>query len=84
MTPRAEQPWYITAAYKLGVPTVIAGFLIWWVTSVVAASLATIQTKLGEHVTATNIYLRAVCLHTAHSESERAECPVLRSDEGTR
>lgn len=75
--PRTESPWYVAAAYKLGVPTVIAAFLIWWLTSVVAASLTTIQADLRGHVMATNIYLRAVCLHTAKDDRERADCPAI-------
>lgn len=78
MTPRSDRSLWIDAALKLGVPSVIAGFLVWWLTTVVAASLTTIQTDLSDHVTATNIYLRAICLHTAGGDqAARDECPAV-------
>lgn len=74
---RSQGPWWIMAIYKLGVPVAIAGFLVWWVTTVVASSLTTIQTELWQHVTSTNLYLRAICLHGSHTQEERDECPPL-------
>lgn len=65
---------WIDAAYKIGVPSAIAVFLVWWLTSTVAANLATIQTRLNDHITATNQYLYAICKHTAKTEDERADC----------
>jgi hypothetical protein len=85
MTPRADRSVWIEAALKLGVPSVLAGFLVWWVTTVVAASLSTIQADLSDHVTATNIYLRAICLHTAgHDQASRDECPAVPPRKGDR
>jgi len=77
MTPQTGQPWWAALMAKYGPMTAIAVFLIWWLTSVVAASLGTIQTSLTEHVRATNVYLRAVCLHTARTTAERDDCPVM-------
>lgn len=78
MTGRTEKPWWLDGIVKLGVPSAIAVFLIWWLTSVVSASLSTIQNRLNEHIATTNIYLFEVCKHTGKTEEERAECPQPR------
>lgn len=78
MTPRTEGPWWIAAIYKLGVTSAIAAFLIWWLTSQVSANLASIQQRLDQHVTSTDIYLHAICVNTAKTEVERASCPTPR------
>jgi TctA family transporter len=73
MMPRTDTTW-IAAAAKFGVPSVIAVFLIWWLTSVVSASLTSIQSTLGDHVTTSNFYLRQVCINTAKDETQRTSC----------
>lgn len=65
---------WIEAAYKLGIPGVIAIFLIWWVTTVVFAKVGSIEQTLNEHVATTNFYLRQVCLNTAKDETHERAC----------
>ena len=61
---------------KLGVPAVIAGFLVWFLATQVLSNMNAIAQQLNEHVSSTNIYLRAVCLHTAKTPAERDDCPL--------
>lgn len=67
------------ALTKYGVATVIAMFLVWWITGDVSGTLKGMRATLDEHVTETAIYLRQICLNTATSENQRAGCsPVVR------
>lgn len=76
MTPKLTEtrPWWIETVYKLGVPTVIAGALLWFFMTQVSANIANIQRDLREHVAATNFYLRAICMNGSKDEAERANC----------
>lgn len=59
---------------RYGAVTVIALFLVWWLTTGVSGSLSTIQQTLHDHVTETAFYLHAICLNGAHTDGERANC----------
>ena len=59
---------------KYGLPTAIALFLIYWVTSDVSGTMRAMQATLNEHMSESAYYLRAICLHVSKDEAERAEC----------
>jgi hypothetical protein len=77
MTPPVDRAWWIEAMLKLGVPAAIACFLVWFLATQLLANMSAIAHQLNDHVTSTNIYLRAVCLHTAKTQAERDDCPLL-------
>lgn len=64
-------------ANKYGVAAVLAVFLTYWMANDVAGMLRKLDSELTEHVSETNYLLRGICLNTAESESERANC-ILR------
>ena len=74
MTPRTDKPWWVDAVVKLGVPAAIALFLVWWLTSSVAASLSTIKDRLDRHVSSSDFYQHQICRNTARTEAERQAC----------
>lgn len=59
---------------RYGLATVIALFLVWWLTSGVTTSLASVQQSLHDHVTETTFYLHAICVNAAQDEGQRANC----------
>lgn len=71
---RDDGPWWITAVYRLGVPSAIAAFLLWYLVSNVSANISAIRQDVRDHVTESAIYLRAICLNTAKDEGERESC----------
>lgn len=71
MTPPKDWDKTLT---KYGVATVIALFLVWWITGDVSGALKSIKGTLEEHVSENNFYLRQVCLNTATTESQRVGC----------
>lgn len=50
MTPQNDGPWWITAVYRLGVPSAIAAFLLWYLVSNVSANIAAIRQDVRDHV----------------------------------
>ncbi len=76
-------PWYISIVYKLGVPSAIAIYLVWRLTSGLPTStdVAQVKTLLDTHVTATEsklvemqMLLRAICYNTAPDERYARGC----------
>lgn len=61
-----------------GSATVIALFLVYWLTGDIFGTLKVLTAELDEHVTETAIYLRQICLNTATTENQRAGCPPMR------
>lgn len=61
-------------ANKYGVAAVLAVFLTYWMANDVAGMLRKLDSELASHVSETNFYLRAICVNSADSESERANC----------
>lgn len=59
---------------KYGAATLIALFLVWWVTSGVSGGIAAIQQSLRDHVSETTFYLHAICVNAAKDEGQRANC----------
>jgi hypothetical protein len=74
MVTRSDRPWWIEVAYKIGVPSAIAVFLIWFIVAKVSASLEHANGTLDEHVWTTNFYLHAICTNAAKTEAERENC----------
>jgi hypothetical protein len=57
-----------------GLATLLALFLVWWLTGHVNASLDRIDTQVHDHVSATTFYLRAICLNVAQDDRARQTC----------
>lgn len=71
-------PWWVKAAYMLGVPAAIALFLLWFVTTSVAGEIKGLRDDTRQHMRdqARQLqYLRAICLNTAPTDLARAQCP---------
>jgi hypothetical protein len=77
-------PWWVNAIYKVGVPTAIACYLVWFLTSRVQTNLDIIQIAITKHVSdqttsmeynrqALNI-LRTMCVNAAKTDDARTEC----------
>lgn len=70
MTVRGDEgPWWIAAVYRLGVPSAIAAFLLWYLVSNVSANIAAIRQDVRDHVTESAVYLSAICLNTAKDDA---------------
>lgn len=63
---------------KWGLATLLAIGLVWWIASDVSGTQHRIEAKLDTHMNESAYYLRAICLHTAKDESERAGCIPLQ------
>lgn len=59
---------------RYGLATVLALFLVWWLTSGVSGSISAIQQSLHDHVAETTFFLRAICVNAAKDEGQRANC----------
>jgi hypothetical protein len=65
----------------VGVPSVVALALVYFLTQVVRADLADLKTTLHDHATASErqvLLLRAICLISADTDSEKTMCEVGR------
>ncbi len=81
-------PWWLRAIYRLGASTVIALFLVWFISSRVEARLeamqaqhTALQQQLTDHVAemtqqqqAIRWYLRAICLNVAKNDVQARTC----------
>jgi hypothetical protein len=81
----ALPPW-MRGIFTVGVPSAIALFLVWWMTSTVTRQLDLIEAKvdLSEASRAHDMgiqgaFLFAICLNTAASETDRARCAIPMS-----
>ncbi len=84
----ASKVWWLEPAIKLGVPAVIALWLVFWLTQTVMGEHRDMSGELRLHVTqsrtdqerehadqaVTNELLRAICFTLAQSEFEKATC----------
>jgi hypothetical protein len=69
----------LTAIVRLGVPAVIALGLVYFLAGSVSAELRDVKAAIGVHATDTRDTLRllqAICLNTATTPAERANCEV--------
>jgi hypothetical protein len=80
---KADAPSWIRAATVLGVPSVIALGLVYWLTQVQSATLAILIEKVDHHemmrqqdMQQMNSFLYAICLNTADGDTARARCAV--------
>jgi hypothetical protein len=78
-----DLPTWIRAASALGVPSLIAVGLAWWLTMFMSGALLRIEQKIDHHEAARakdsqqmNGFLYAICLNTADNETERARCAI--------
>jgi hypothetical protein len=78
MTPSAkpDRPWWVDAAYKLGVPSVALAYVLWFLVTQVSASLIAIQKDVREHVASSNFYLHAICVNAAKGDREIENCKL--------
>jgi hypothetical protein len=77
-------PWWVNAIYKVGVPTAIACYLVWFLTTKVQNNLEAIQSNVAQHTqdtmqnSRTNRQilhmLQTICINEAQNASERNEC----------
>jgi len=81
-------PWWLNAIYKVGVPSAIAIFLVWFMTTQVRDNLNSIKENLMLH-SEVNIkslqanefhndklfkLLQRICANSAKTNTERVEC----------
>lgn len=59
---------------KYGAATMIALFLVWWMSAGISADMKAIRSDLAQHVTETNIYLRQICLNTSATPQQAIGC----------
>ena len=66
--------FYEKVLTKYGLATFLAVFLVWWVTADVSGAIKHIQASLNEHISENAYYLRGICLNTAQTDAQRANC----------
>jgi hypothetical protein len=59
-----------------GLATVIAIFLIYWLTNDVRADLKTIGLNLRDHMQETTYFARQICINTAKNADQTMACEV--------
>lgn len=69
-----DMPIWIRAAYRYGVPSVIALGLVYFLTMHVDGMVHAMSESLQYHITEQKFFLRAICINTAMSESQRLNC----------
>lgn len=71
-TPPSETglPWWVRAATLLGVPSLIALYLLWFLTSTVTAKL---DRHMGDELRS-HALLRQICLNTARTPGDARAC----------
>lgn len=83
-----NSPWYIDAVYKVGIPSAIAVFLIWFLTGEVKSDISVIKESVKIHAEATihasesikdqndrlTYLLLRICVNGAKNETERNAC----------
>lgn len=79
-----KQPWWVNPIYKFGVPSVLAIFLVWFLTVQVRDKLENIDNKLDNHINVFNpiirqndqmlVILRQICVNSATTNYERGQC----------
>jgi len=79
-----EQPWWVSSIYKIGIPSAIACFLVWWVVSSVDAKLQAMQLDMQyvvKQVQEQSVNSRAlinlsqqICINTAQNPEARTAC----------
>ena len=77
-------PWWVNAVYKVGVPTAIACYLVWFLTTRIQSNLEAIQGNLTihtqqsiqsqEHNKQVLQLLRVICAEGAKNVVERNAC----------
>lgn len=75
--PNGATPMWVRLIYRYGVPAGIALFLTYFLTQNVTKDMARVASSVeqmqGEHQEL-RFFLRAICLNTADTESQRAAC----------
>jgi hypothetical protein len=79
-----EVPTAVRALVYLGVPSVIALFLVYSMAGALAVRLASIEEKVDAHeaqrardTQQVGAFLYAICLNTAQDETARARCLIV-------
>jgi len=77
-------PWWLSAVYKVGVPTAIACYLVWVLASNVQTMLKATNEAINSHIQQQEEHnkneqkqlqlLRVICANAATSRDERNEC----------
>lgn len=84
MSYRREIPWWVSAIYKVGVPTAIACYLVYILANKVQTGIEATNEALNAHIRQQQMYfdnqqkqlqlLRTICANAATSGMERNEC----------
>lgn len=79
-----SSPWWVNSVIKIGVPSAIALFLVWFLSTQVRDRLDAVDGKLNNHINMSTplmdqnrqmlILLRQICVNSAPSNYERSQC----------
>lgn len=79
-----EQPWWVGAVYKIGIPSAIAIYLVWFLSVQVRDRIELMDQRLNTHITETTILLdhnrrtlrilHQICINSATTNEERVSC----------
>lgn len=72
--------WIISGVIKLGVPAVLAMFLTYSIINLWTGDLADMKLEIRNHIIESGYYMRQICINTAMTEGQRAQCMFLRDD----
>lgn len=81
---RHDDPWWITAIYKIGIPSAIAVYLVWVLTIQVRDRLDSIDQKINSFYSNSSVIidqnsrtqkiLQQICMNSATTNEERSRC----------
>lgn len=79
-----QQPWWVSSIYKIGIPSAIALYLIWFLATQVRADLQEMKDTVKQHQIDSltmqdqnrKIYnvLQRICMNSSTTNQERNEC----------
>lgn len=82
--PTSGYPWWVGAIYKVGVPTAIAVYLVWFLANRVQNNLEAVTSVVTQHMQDQRVeteshrkelqILRAICVQGAKNVIERNAC----------
>lgn len=79
-----EQPWWVGSIYKIGIPSAIAIYLIWFLAAQVRTDLVEMKQTVTQHKIDSAVMLdqnrkiyqvlQRICVNSATNNQERIEC----------
>ena len=73
-------PWWVRLATQVGIPSVIALYLVYALVEGVQASLERHEAAAAARIHALTVIMRQICANTAETAIDRAQCFVSGSD----